>query len=107
MATMTSYLLPPEMSGETGPDGVVIPLAVRRVHRLRRGHDHPAAFEHERQGALEFFRPQLGGCRALVRRRVRPVRRERVVQRRAAWREALSLRVVDAAYQPHELGHDV
>src|SRR5208282_5812501 len=107
------YILPPRLrlraegTGQVAPDGVVIVLAVARLHGLPGRHDHPAALEHERQRAVDLLRPQLGRAGPGERLGVRAVRGEGVVQAGPAGLEPLGLGVVDAAYQAHVLGHDV
>src|SRR5258707_13501724 len=57
---MAPSRLAAEGPGQAGPDGVVVALAVRRLHGLPGRHEHPAALEHERQRVVDLLRPQLG-----------------------------------------------
>src|ERR1700729_2859115 len=88
-----------EGTGQASPDGVVVGLAMRGLHGLPGGDDHPAALEHERERAVDLLRGQLGGARPGVRLGVRAVRGEGVVQAGAAGHEAFGLGVVGAADQ--------
>src|SRR5271156_3802878 len=107
------YIVPPrprlcgEARGQATPDSVVVLLAVTGPHGLLGGDDHPAALEHEGQRAVDLLRAQLGRAGLVERLSVRAVRGERVVQTGPAGHEPLGPGVVDAVYQPHELGHDV
>src|SRR5215467_8068669 len=104
---MTPSRLAAEGPGQAAPHGVVVALAVGRLHGLPGRYEHPAALEHERQGVVDLLRPQLGRAGPLVGLGVRPVRGEGVVQARPAGLEPFGFGVVDTADQAHELGHDV
>src|ERR1700760_384690 len=79
---ITPSRLAVEGPSQAGPHGVVVALAMGRLHGLPGRHEHPAALEHERQGVVDLLRPQLGGTGPLVGLGVRPVRGEGVVQAR-------------------------
>src|SRR5579875_1108750 len=78
--TYTLSRLTAKRPGQAGPDGVVVGLPVRRLHRLPGRDDRPPALEHERQRVVDLLRPQLGGAGPGERLRVGAVRGERVVQ---------------------------
>jgi hypothetical protein len=71
--------------------------------------NHQTTLKHKRHTALaNLARLQLDITRLLVRRRIRPMPRHDIVQRRARRLEAAArLRVVLAANEAHELGHGV
>src|SRR5690349_2739922 len=79
---ITPSRLAAEGPGQAGPHGVVVALAVARLHGLPGRHEHPAALEHERQGVVDLLRPELGRAGPLVGLGVRPVRCVGVVQAR-------------------------
>src|SRR6201990_3250285 len=63
------YITPSRLAAkgpsQAGPHGVVVTLAMGRLHGLPGRHEHPAALEHERQGVVDLLRPQLGRAGSL------------------------------------------
>src|SRR5437773_7359746 len=98
---MAPSRLAAEGPGQAGPYGVVVALAVGRLHGLPGRHEHPAALEHERQRVVDLLRPQLGRAGPLVGLGVPPVRGEGGGQARRAGLDPLGLGVVDGTDQAH------